>query len=155
VHERNGDILKIATLADFCGTRWQNNAVMIPVPAGRPYLMPVALVMGLYRKHSGTEGIQVTATPDGLDVAASRTADRIFLHVVNTQRTRSVKSTFQVPGGKIAAGRVYWFDLDPQFEIFEYRPESALPREKKLDADLAWTFPAASVSAVELTLAPA
>jgi hypothetical protein len=128
---------------------------MIPVPAGRPYLMPVALVMGLYRKHSGTEGIQVTATPDGLDVAASRTADRIFLHVVNTQRTRSVKSTFQVPGGKIAAGRVYWFDLDPQFEIFEYRPESALPREKKLDADLAWTFPAASVSAVELTLAPA
>ncbi|HLA40266.1 MAG TPA: alpha-L-arabinofuranosidase, partial [Candidatus Glassbacteria bacterium] len=24
VHERHGDVLKIATLADFCGTRWQN-----------------------------------------------------------------------------------------------------------------------------------
>jgi alpha-N-arabinofuranosidase len=31
-YERNGDIIKIATLADFCGNRWQNNAVMIPTP---------------------------------------------------------------------------------------------------------------------------
>ena len=34
VHERHGDKLKIATLADFCGTRWQVNAIMIPVPGG-------------------------------------------------------------------------------------------------------------------------
>ena len=34
VHERHGDILKIATLADFAGTRWTNNAIMIPVPGG-------------------------------------------------------------------------------------------------------------------------
>jgi len=34
LHERNGDLLKIATLADFCGTRWQNNAVMTPSPGG-------------------------------------------------------------------------------------------------------------------------
>ena len=33
-HQRHGDVLKIATAADFCGTRWQNNAVMIPVPKG-------------------------------------------------------------------------------------------------------------------------
>ena len=33
VHERNGDILKIATLADFCGTRWMNNAIIDPHPA--------------------------------------------------------------------------------------------------------------------------
>jgi hypothetical protein len=35
--------LKIATLADFCGTRWQVNAVMIPTPGGKSYMMPVAL----------------------------------------------------------------------------------------------------------------
>lgn len=34
LHERNGDVLKIATMADFCGTRWQVNALMIPVPTG-------------------------------------------------------------------------------------------------------------------------
>ena len=31
-HQRHGDVLKIATAADFCGTRWQNNAVIIPTP---------------------------------------------------------------------------------------------------------------------------
>src|SRR5438876_513419 len=42
-HQRHGDVLKIATAADFCGTRWQNNAVIIPTPKGnnRAYLQPV------------------------------------------------------------------------------------------------------------------
>ena len=161
VHERNGDLLKIATLADFCGTRWQNNAIMIPVPAGKSFMMPVAMVMSLYRKHSGTQAVEVAATPDGLDVAASLhrtpyggTGDRIFLHVVNTHRTASVKAAFQIQGGRIAGGRVYWFALDPEFEVFEYRPECTFPNEGKLDPNLAWTFPAASVSAVELTMKP-
>ena len=33
VIQRNGDILDIATLADFMGNRWQNNAIMLPTPA--------------------------------------------------------------------------------------------------------------------------
>jgi len=37
VHERHGDRLKIATPADFCGTRWQVNAIMIPTPGGKSY----------------------------------------------------------------------------------------------------------------------
>ena len=152
VHERNGDILKIATLADFCGTRWQNNAIMIPVPSGKPFMMPVAMVMNLYRKHSGKQGIGVLASPDGLDVAASRTEDRIFLHVVNTHRTQSVRSAFQIPGRKITEGRVHWFALNPELEIFEYRPEYTVPQEGKFGPESAWTFPAASVSAVELTM---
>lgn len=154
VHERHGDLLKIATLADFCGTRWQNNAIMIPVPGGRPFMMPVAMVMGLYRKHSGKQSVEIGETPDGLDVTASRTGDRLFLHVVNTHRAQSVKSAFQVQGRKIAGGQVHWFALDPEFEVFEYRPECVFPQEKKLDANSAWTFPAASVSAVELTMEP-
>jgi len=154
VHERNGDLLKIATLADFCGTRWQNNAVMIPVPGGKSFMMPVAMVMSLYRRHSGKEAVEVTATPDGLDVTASRTEDRILLHVVNTNRTQSVKSAFKIQGMRFTHGRVYWFALDPEFEVFEYRPEHTFPRERKLEPDMAWTFPAASVSAVELTIEP-
>jgi len=34
--------------------------------------MPVAMVMGLYRKHSGKEYVETVAAPDGLDVTASR-----------------------------------------------------------------------------------
>src|SRR5262249_19761530 len=54
-HQRHGEVLKIATAADFCGTRWQNNALMIPVPKGgtRAYHQPVARVMQLYRHHIG------------------------------------------------------------------------------------------------------
>jgi alpha-L-arabinofuranosidase len=150
VHERNGDLLKIATLADFCGTRWQNNAVMIPTPGGRSFMMPVAMVMSLYRKHTGKKAVAVTGTPDGLDVTASRTADRVYLHVVNTRRTRSVASTFRIQGNAITGGRVHWFDMDPMFEVFQYHPECTFPKEAALDATLRWTFPAASVSAVEL-----
>jgi alpha-L-arabinofuranosidase len=118
VHERNGDVLKIATLADFCGTRWQNNAIMIPVPGGKPFLMPVAMVMGLYRKHTGTQAVGITGVPEGLDATASRTGDRVFLHVVNTRRTQSVKADFHVQGRKISAGRVHWFAFEPEFEVF-------------------------------------
>ena len=152
VHERNGDVLKIATLADFCGTRWQNNAIMIPVPGGRSFMMPVAMAMSLYRRHTGTEALTVTRTPEGLDVAASRTKDTVFLHVVNTRRTRSVSARFEVPGATVARGRVAWFAPEPEFEVFEYRRELTFPQHKDLDPANPWVFPAASVSAVELDL---
>jgi hypothetical protein len=118
-------------------------------------MMPVAMVMSLYRKHSGKQAVEVTGTPDGLDVTASRTGDRVFLHVVNTRRTRSVPASFQIQGRRVTGGRAYWFDLDPEFEVFEYHPECTFPKERTLDPSVAWTFPAASVSAVELTLQPA
>jgi len=155
LHERNGDVLKIATLADFCGTRWQNNAVIIPTPRGKSFMMPVAMVMSLYRKHTGARAIDVTDVDGALDVTASRTGDRLFLHVVNTRRTESVAAAFKVDGREIGSGRVSWFDLDPEFEVFEYRQENTVPKEKALGDGFAWTFPPASVSAVELDLKPA
>src|SRR6185503_8114800 len=82
-HQRHGDLLKIATAADFCGTRWQNNAVLIPVPLreGRAYLQPVARVMRLYRRHIGSHAITVQRTPEGLDIAGSGSGETIYLHV--------------------------------------------------------------------------
>ena len=63
VQVRNGDVLKIATLADFCGTQWKVNAIMIPAPR-RPkrnaYLMPVARIMSLYRRHMGRKFVRLT-----------------------------------------------------------------------------------------------
>jgi hypothetical protein len=155
LHERHGDVLKIATLADFCGTRWQVNALMIPVPGGRSYLMPVGLVMALYRKHSGQEACTVLKAPYGLDVTASRTGNRLFLHVVNTNRTRAVTTRIGVSRLLLRGGKVYSLVADPEVEIIEIEPEVVRLTEGVVPEDGTWTFPAASVTAVELELADA
>lgn len=153
VHERHGDKLKIATLADFCGTRWQVNAVMIPVPGGESYLMPVALVMALYRRHTGEQAVGVAKNPDGLDVTASRTGERVYLHVVNTNRDRSVTTRLTIDGMSIKSGQVFELAADPEFEVIETQAREIKPICKDLPSDGTWTFPAASVSAVELSAA--
>ena len=150
VHERHGDKLKIATLADFCGTRWQVNAVMIPVPRGKSYMMPVALVMSLYRHHTGDNAVDVSTAPKDLDVTASRRGDRVYLHVVNTSRDRSTSAKLTVDGMTIISGRVFELAAEPEFEVIETQPSEILPVEKGLPQNRRWTFPPASVSAVEL-----
>ncbi len=152
LHERHGDRLKIATLADFCGTRWQVNAVMIPVPGGRSFLMPAALVMRLYRHHSGEQALDVSRAPGDLDVTASRTGDRVFLHVANTNRKLPVRVSFDVEGLNVRGGRVFELSADPEHEVTEMAAHLLQPLEKKLPDDRTWLFPAASVSAVELVV---
>ena len=150
VHERHGDKLKIATLADFCGTRWQVNAVMIPVPGGKAFLMPVALVMSLYRHHSGAKSLRVNMAPAGLDVTASCTDDRIFLHVVNTLRTEAVTTRLQVQDMSVKQGKVYQLAASPETEVLG---RGAIRLTEHVLAQAQWQFPAASVSAVELQVA--
>jgi len=150
VHERHGDRLKIATLADFCGTRWQVNAIMIPTPGGKSFMMPVALVMALYRHHTGDQAVRVTQAPEGLDVTASCSGNRLFLHVVNTNRDRSVTTRLAVEGMTIRAGKVFQLAADPEFEVMETHAREIVPVQKDLPANGLWTFPAASVSAVEV-----
>jgi alpha-L-arabinofuranosidase len=155
-HQRHGELLKIATAADFCGTRWQNNAVIIPVPRnqGRAYLQPVARVMQLYRRHLGGHAIDVKRAPDGLDVAASRSGDTLYLHIVNTQRTRSVRASFQTVGRRIQSGRVFEIADDPMVEVTLLNSGDVMRvAEKAMTDATAWEFPAASVSAIELKLA--
>jgi alpha-N-arabinofuranosidase len=154
VHERHGDRLKIATLADFCGTRWQVNAIMIPTPGGRSYMMPVALVMALYRHHTGDQAVRVTRTPEALDVTASRSGDRLFLHAVNTNRDRSVTTRLVVDGMSIRSGKVFQLAADPEFEVIDTQAREIVPMQKDLPPNGFWTFPPASVSAVELDIKP-
>lgn len=157
-HQRHGDVLKIATAADFCGTRWQNNAVIIPTPKGnnRAYLQPVARVMQLYRHHIGSHAITVGALPEGLDVVASRRDDSVYLHVANIQRTRPVKTTIQIGGHLIRSGRVFEITAEPAVELSYLNSADVMKTlEKPFAADGVWEFPAASVSAVELEIAGA
>jgi alpha-L-arabinofuranosidase len=154
-HQRHGDVLKIATAADFCGTRWQNNAVIIPTPKGsnRAYLQPVARVMQLYRRHVGSHAIGVSNQPDGLDVVASRRGDTVYLHVANTRRTQSVHATIQVAGHVIRSGRVFEMAEDPAVEVSYLNDAEVMrPREKTLGQGETWDFPAASVSALEFQI---
>jgi alpha-L-arabinofuranosidase len=154
-HQRHGDVLKIATAADFCGTRWQNNAVIIPTPKNnnRAYLQPVARVMGLYRHHVGSHAITAGGIPDGLDVVASRRGETVYLHVVNTQRTRSVNATIQIGGQAVRTGRVFEIAADPAVEVSYLNAADVMkPLEKPFAVQGPWEFPAASVTALELEI---
>ena len=153
-HQRHGDVLKVATAADFCGTRWQVNAVMIPVPGGRAYLMPVARVMKLYRHHIGTESVNVASAPAELDVVASRTGNKLFLHIVNTNRTKAITAHFAPDTGQIEKATAFEIVDDPTVEVSELNSSDVMQiHERELERNGEWKFPAASVSAVEVMLA--
>ena len=157
-HQRHGDLLKVATAADFCGTRWQNNAVIIPTPKGnnRAYLQPVARVMQLYRHHIGSNALSVTGVPDGLDVVASRRGATVYLHVANTHRSKSVTASIRIGNQPPASGRVFEIAEDPSVEVSYLNAADVMKTvEKPFAATGQWEFPAASVSALELAIGPA
>jgi alpha-L-arabinofuranosidase len=145
----------MATAADFFGTRWTVNAVMMQVPRGSSYLMPVGSVMRLFKRHSGRQGVSVKSAPSDLDIAASRSEDRVYLHVANLNYSRPVEVTLEVEGRTIAGGRVLEIAPEnPRAYVSESEPDIFAPRENPLTmiAHAAWRFPAASVSVVELEL---
>lgn len=152
VHERNGDVVKIATLADFCGTRWQVNAIMIPTPRGKSFMMPVARVMALYRKYSGTRAVTGCKAPASLDVTASRKGKKLFVHVVNTDRNRGVSAKIHLNSGAIRSARAFEISAPPEMEIAAHNADVLEPVKKAIPRSMNWTFPAASVSAVEVQM---
>lgn len=153
VHERNGDILGIATLADFCGTRWMNNALYIQHPHKTAHLMPVGYVMSLFSKHIGRYELDVASANQGLDVTASRTGNTVYLHVVNTNKNRAATASLAIRGETVMAGKVFELCQDPAWEIMHTNHQELAINEKTMTDTNQWCFPAASVSAVELTLA--
>jgi hypothetical protein len=157
-YQRHGRRVGIATAADFNGTRWTVVAVRTQVPHGVSYLTPAGSVARLFKRHNGREAVAVAAAPAGLDVAASRTGDALFLHVANLRYADAVEATFAVDGRTIAGGRVVEIAPDdPRLAVSQDEPDVFAPRERPLPPgpEVPWRFPAASVSAVELRLAPA
>ena len=154
-HQRHGDVLRIATAADFCGTRWQNNAVIIPTPRGnnRAYLQPVARVMQLYRHHIGSHAVKVAGAPHTLDVVASRRDATVYLHVVNTQRASAISVAIRIGGAAPRSGRVFEIAADPAVEVSYLNAGDVMKTvTKPFATNGVWEFPAASVSVLELTL---
>ncbi|HYW41566.1 MAG TPA: alpha-L-arabinofuranosidase [Bryobacteraceae bacterium] len=153
IYQRHGARVKIATAADFQGNRWTNTAVMLPTPRGKSYLMPVGSIAGLFKTHNGAQGVGMRSTPSGLDIAGSRSAGKVWLHVANVQYRSAVEAGLSVEGMRITGGRV--FEIAPE-DLREYvnqdQPDVFKPRETALPPGPVpkWRFPAGSVSAVEL-----
>jgi alpha-N-arabinofuranosidase len=156
IYQRHGARVRIATAADFQGTRWTMVAVMLPAPRGMSFLMPVGSIARLFKKHNGEQGVAVKA-PAGLDVAASRTGARVYLHVANLNYRRAIEAAFKVDGMTVTGGRVFEIAPDdPREYVDQTRPEIFAPRERALAAGpvVKCRFPARSVSAVELETSP-
>jgi hypothetical protein len=94
----------------------------------------------------------VAVVPDGLDVTASQTGDRVYLHVVSTCRTQSVSARLSVNGRAIRSGTVFEIAADPEIEILADNASVLAPVTKSLPEGARWKFPPASVSTVELVL---
>ncbi|MGJ0505914.1 MAG: hypothetical protein ACR652_02020 [Methylocystis sp.] len=150
IYQRHGARIRMAATADLQGNRWTTTAIMTPTPRGRSYLTPAGSIARLFGRHTGARAVAVTAAPAGLDIAASRTGDRLFLHVANLLYDRAVEARF--PG--TTGGRVFEIAPDnPRRYVNEDQPDVFRPREWALTSG-AWRFPAGSVSVVELDRAP-
>ena len=153
IYQRHGARVKIATAADFNGNRWSNMAVMLPEPHGHSFLMPVASIARLFHKHNGTHGIDVKSSPPGLDVAASRAGDKIYLHIASAEYRRPVSATLAVAGMRIVGGRTYQIAPENLRQaVNQDQPDVFAPREIAVAGGPApeCRFPAGSVSVVEL-----
>jgi len=153
IYQRHGARVKIATAADFEGNRWTVNAVMLQTPGKISYLMPVGAIARLFKGHNGKQGVAVRSAPSGLDIAASRTDGRIYLHVANLDYRRSVEASLAVDGAEVTGGRVS--EIAPE-DLRQYvnpeQPDAFKPREAALPPGPVpkWRFPAGSVTALEL-----
>ncbi|MCB9459674.1 MAG: alpha-L-arabinofuranosidase [Anaerolineaceae bacterium] len=156
LYERNGDFVKVATLADFFGTRWTVNAVMLGGPHQNAYLMPVGVIMRLYKKYSGTQGVAVPANIGALELSASRDANRMYLHAVNTDLHYSQDLVVQIAGIPVKHATVLEIAPDDIFAYVDHeRSDVFTPIERAAtvnDGRVSWSFPAASVSVVVLDL---
>jgi alpha-N-arabinofuranosidase len=154
LYQRHGARVKIATTADFNGTRWTTNALIHQMPAGVSYLLPAGVVARLFKRHNGAQAVSVKSSPTDLDICASRTGDKIFLHVANMNYSASVEANFAVNGMVVIGGRVLEIASEnPRQEISALNPDVFNPVERPLpQADLVkYRFPARSVSVVELS----
>jgi alpha-L-arabinofuranosidase len=152
-YQRHGAWVKIATAADFNCTRWTVAAVRLQVPRGVSYLTPAGSVMRLFGRHKGQNAVAVSGGPSDLDVAASRSGNKIFLHVANLNYDAAVEASFTVEGCTVTGGRVFEIAPEhPRQAVSQDQPNVFAPQEKqiRLGQAVTWRFPPTAVSVVEL-----
>lgn len=159
LYQRHGARVKIATIADFNGTRWTNCAVIHQVPGDVSYLTPAGAVARLFKPVKGEHSVRVQSAPADLDIAASvisvrpdtSATTKIRLRVANMSYTGSTEVGFAINGMVIQRGRVLEISPEnPRQEVSPLNPDVFRPREENLAQNLRRRFPARCVSLVEL-----
>ncbi len=151
---RNSDILDIATMADFFGNVWQVNALMIPTPIdwkpGVPYLQPVGAVMSLFAHHQGKKDVDISYN-GSVDAVASKTDNKIFIHIANTDMHYAQTLDLDLEGKEIESAKMYYIAEDPTLEITPLNYDCFPVKEMDIAGNKV-ELPAAAVAAIEITL---
>ena len=149
---RHSDVLDIATMADFFGSVWQVNAVMIPTPFKenkRCYLQPVGSVMSLFGRHQGSCHIDCSYS-GAVDAVASATGNKVFIHLVNTDMHASQMIRLNT-GREIKNAKMYYIAQNPTKEITMLEPDAFAVSTVDICGDTV-TVPKAAVCAIEIEL---
>lgn len=147
---RNSDIIDIATMADFFGNVWQVNAILMTGRCEKAYFQPVATVMSLFSHHQGEKYIDAESK-DGIDVTASKSGDKVYLHLVNTDmyENKEVKPDFG--GKKIKEIKLFGVSENILTEVTPCNMDVFAVKEMPCDV-CGFTLPKAAVAAAEITL---
>lgn len=151
---RNSDIIDIATMADFFGNVWQVNAILMTTQGEKiAYFQPVATVMSLFSHHQGEYAVDVQCEGEAnpLDITASAADDRIYLHLINTDRCNAVSCKLSVDGKEIREVKMFGVAEDPMTEVTPVNPDVFAVREMETKGDTIQVPPAAVV-AVEIRI---
>ena len=150
---RHSDILEIATMADFFGTAWQVNAILIPnnQPNRTPYLQPVGEVMRLFRRAQGERAAEVTCDDSAVDVTASRSGNTIYLHLANTDMHDARALTLDVGGCPILSAQMTYIAAPPETEITSDHPTCFAEQSCVIEGGRL-ILPAAAVATVSIEI---
>ena len=146
---RHSDVLDIATMADFFGTAWQVNAILIPnnVPGRQPYLQPVGEVMRLFGSAQGERALDVSCDDSTVDITASRTGNTVYLHLANTDM--NAPRTLTLEGVDVTSAKMRYIAARPETEITPDNMDCFAERSCAVE-NRTLILPAAAVAVVEI-----
>lgn len=149
---RHSDVLDIATMADFFGTSWQVNAILIPnnQPNREPYLQPVGAVMSLFRHHQGEKALSLSYQ-GAIDAVASKTGNTVYLHIANTDMNTPQAIRLDLGAQTIRRARLFAIAARADVEITQDNRDCFAVTEREIEGNTL-SLPPAAVAAIEIEL---
>ncbi|MBE6689542.1 MAG: hypothetical protein E7588_09785 [Ruminococcaceae bacterium] len=150
---RHSDVMEIATLADFMGNVWQCNALIIQTPMIEKndcYLQPVGEVMRLFCAHKGEKALDISCN-SAVDITASKTGNKVFLHMANTSMTSTAEIKLDLGSQSIKNAVMYSITADPATEITPANLGCFKETVTQISGDTI-ILPKAAVAAVEIEI---
>ncbi len=155
VLERSSHLIEMGTVSDAVNG-WPGG--LIQASRHGLFVTPVYQVHALYVDRTGAELLATETRSETLDAVASRTKDKIFVKIVNTDRVRDHRVTIELKGVKLKPGATFeWIGAD-RIDVYNswQTPNAIAIRKKTLpfSAGQSILVPRHSVAVVTLTTAP-